>query len=290
VTGRVLVIGGGGQLAHDLRLVWPEAHPGDELIGVTHDELDVTAPDSVHAGLRVHAPDLVINTAAFHKVDLIESTPAPAFDVNALGARNVALACQEIGARCMFISTDYVFTKSRGGPHREDDSVEPADVYAASKVAGETLVRLACPRHYIVRSCGLYGVAGASGKGGNFVETMLRLAANGKPIRVVDDQVMTPTPTYDLARQLAVLADQEAFGTYHATCQGECSWYEFAGEIFRVAGVRPDLSPQSSAEAGAAAPRPSYSVLDNAALRELGIDVLPPWRDGLERYLAVRAS
>ncbi|MFZ0214556.1 MAG: dTDP-4-dehydrorhamnose reductase, partial [Candidatus Dormiibacterota bacterium] len=249
MRGRVLVIGGGGQLAHDLRQVWPEAHPNDELVGVTHDELDVTDPDSVRAGLRVHAPELVINTAAFHKVDLIESTPAPAFDVNALGARNVALACAEIGARCMFISTDYVFTRSPGRPHREDDPLEPADVYAASKVAGETLVRLACPRHYIVRSCGLYGVAGASGKGGNFVETMLRLAANGKPIRVVDDQVMTPTPTFDLARQLSALADHEAFGTYHATCQGECSWYEFAGEIFRLAGLQPDLSPQSSAEA-----------------------------------------
>ncbi|MBO0730510.1 MAG: dTDP-4-dehydrorhamnose reductase [Acidimicrobiaceae bacterium] len=290
MTRTVLLIGGNGQLGHDLRWVWPEQHPGDRLISLGHADLEVTDRASVDAALAEHAPDLVINTAAFHKVDLIESTPEPAFQVNVVGARNVALACEAAGSACMFISSDYVFTDSGGRPHTEDDPVEPADVYGVSKAAGEMVVRLACRRHYVVRSCGLYGVAGASGKGGNFVETMLRLAASGKPIKVVDDQVMTPTPTYELARQLAALAGREAYGTYHATCQGQCSWYEFAAEIFRRSGLTPDLAPQSSAESGSAAPRPPYSVLENRNLRRLGIDVLPPWQDGLARYLDVRGS
>lgn len=288
MTRTVLLFGGNGQLGHDLREVWPEEHPGDRLVSLGHADVEVMDRRSVDAALLQCQPDLVINTAAFHKVDLIESTPEPAFGVNVIGARNVALSCEAAGAACMFISTDYVFTDAQGRPHTEDEPVQPADVYGASKAAGEMVVRLACRRHYIVRSCGLYGVAGASGKGGNFVETMLRLATGGRPIKVVDDQIMTPTPTFDLARQLAVLADHDVYGTYHATCQGQCSWYEFAAEIFRRAGLTPDLSPQSSAESGSIAPRPPYSVLENRNLRRLGIDVLPGWQDGLARYLEVR--
>lgn len=288
---RIIIIGGGGQLGHDLCRVWPRVHPEDQLIPLTHGDLDVTDASAVRKTLQSEPPWLVINTAAFHKVDMIESTPGPAFEVNVIGARNVALACEELDARCMFISTDYVFTDSaQGGPHLETDPVRPANTYGVSKLAGEEVVRLACRRHYVVRSCGLYGTAGASGKGGNFVETMLRLAASGKPIRVVDDQVMTPTPTFELAEQLALLADQETYGLYHATSQGACSWYDFAAEIFRRAGLEPDYSPQSSQESGSAARRPSYSVLENRALQTLGIDRLPPWEEGLRHYLTMRSA
>lgn len=288
---RIVIIGAGGQLGHDLRRVWPRMHPDDELIPLTHDDLDVADAGSVREALHAHRPWLVVNTAAFHKVDLIESTPAPAFEVNVLGARNVALTCEELDASCMFISTDYVFTDSPDRvPHLESERLKPANTYGVSKAAGEEVVRLACRRHYVVRSCGLYGIAGASGKGGNFVETMLRLAASGKPIRIVDDQVMTPTPTFELAEQLATLADQEAYGLYHATAQGACSWYDFAAEIFRLANVTPDYSPQSSQESGAAAARPSYSALQNRALQELGIDRLPAWQDGLAHYLQMRRA
>lgn len=291
MTRRIVVIGAGGQLGYDLRRVWPRIHPDDELIPLTHADLDVTDPASVQAGLRAHNPWLVVNTAAFHQVDLIESTPGPAFEVNVIGARNVALVCEEIQAACMFISTDYVFTDSPGHiPHPETDRIQPANTYGVSKAAGEEVVRLACRRHYVVRSCGLFGVAGASGKGGNFVETMLRLAASGRPIRVVDDQVMTPTPTFELAEQIAILADSEAYGLYHVTSQGACSWYEFAVEIFRLAGLAPACSPQSSAEAGSAARRPSYSVLANRALQTHGIDRLPAWQDGLAHYLQMRQA
>jgi dTDP-4-dehydrorhamnose reductase len=192
----------------------------------------------------------------------------------------------------MHLSTDYVFSgrgRTRGEPYEETDPIEPLNVYGVSKAAGEMFVRYCWPRHFLVRLSGLYGVAGSSGKGGNFVETMLRLAGAGKPIRVVDDQVLTPTHTDAVARQLATLSQSDAYGTYHATCQGECSWFEFAVEIFRLAGLSPDLGPQSTAEAGSKARRPSYSALDNRNLRALQIDCMPHWRDALGDYLAMRA-
>jgi dTDP-4-dehydrorhamnose reductase len=291
MSRRIVVIGAGGQLGNDLLRVWPRLHPDDQLIPLNHAELDVTDAAGVREALQARRPWLVINTAAFHKVDLIESTPGPAFEVNVLGARNVALSCEELDAACMFISTDYVFTDSPDrAPHLETEPVRPANTYGVSKAAGEEVVRLACRRHYVVRSCGLYGVAGASGKGGNFVETMLRLAGSGRQIRIVDDQMMTPTPTFELAEQLAVLADRETYGLYHATSQGACSWYEFAAEIFRLARLAPDYSRQSSEESGSAARRPSYSVLENRALQSLGLDRLPRWQDGLAHYLEMRQA
>jgi len=159
-----------------------------------------------------------------------------------------------------------------------------------SKAAGEMLVRAAWPKHFIVRTSGLYGLVGSRGKGGNFVETMLALARSGRVIRVVEDQVLTPTHTADLAVQIARLAATDAYGTFHATCQGECTWFEFAEEIFHQAGLDPALEPQTSAEAGRPARRPPYSVLDNQGLRRVGIDVMPDWRQALLGYLAARAA
>jgi dTDP-4-dehydrorhamnose reductase len=285
---RIAILGGGGQLGRDLRAAWPERHPRDEVVSLDHAAISVEEAGSVDGVLGGLRPDLVVNAAAYHKVDLVESTADRAFAVNAVGARNVAKACGRLGAVCLFVSTDFVFSGALGRPYLETDPLDPPNVYGVSKAAGEMLVRLTCPRHLIVRSCGLYGVHGASGKGGNFVETMLRLAASGNPIRVVDDQVLTPTPTAALAVQVAELAATDAYGTYHATCQGQCSWYEFASEIFRQSGLSPDLSPQSTAESGAVARRPSYSVLENAALGRLGMDRLPPWQEGLSAYLVAR--
>jgi dTDP-4-dehydrorhamnose reductase len=268
--------------------VWPARHGDDEVVPLTHADFEVSDRDSVGSALDATRPDVVINTTAYHKVDLVESTAPTALAVNAVGARNVAEVCRRLGATCVFLSTDYVFSGALRRPHTESDAVDPLSVYGVSKAAGEMLVRIACERHFIVRSSGLYGLATSRSKGGNFVETMLRLADSGKPIKVVSDQVLTPTPTALLAPQIIELVDTAAYGTYHATCQGECSWYEFALEIFRQWGVSPELSAQSTAESGALARRPPYSVLDNAGLRRLDIDRLPDWREGLRGYLTAR--
>jgi dTDP-4-dehydrorhamnose reductase len=286
----VVVIGSNGQLGSDLCREWASRYPGDALVGLTHADVEVSDLESVRRALEGHAPDLVINTSAYHRVDEVEDDPDRAFAVNASGPRHLALVCRDLDAVLLHMSTDYVFSGARRQPYVEGDQVDPLNVYGVSKAAGEMIIRTAWPKHFIVRSSGLYGVAGSSGKGGNFVETMLRLAGAGRSIRVVDDQVLTPTHTAALAAQIAVLAATGAYGTYHATCQGECSWYEFALEIFRQAGLSPSLEPQKTAQAGRAAPRPPYCVLENRGLRHLGIDVMPGWDEALARYLAVEAA
>ncbi len=286
----VLVLGSSGQLAHDLLQLWPQRQPADRLVALSHREIEVSDADSVRRALEAVSPRLVLNTTAYNRVDDAEANPGAAFAVNAAGALNVARACRDLDAVLMHFSTDYVFSgQHERRPHAEADPVDPLSVYAASKAAGEMLVRQTLDEHYIVRSSGLYGVVGSSGKGGNFVETMLRLASQGGQIRVVDDQVLTPTPTWALAGQAISLAATGAYGTYHATCAGECSWFEFAGAIFRQSGLDVRLEPQSSQAAGYPARRPPYSVLSNSKLEELGIYELPDWRAGLAGYLERRS-
>jgi dTDP-4-dehydrorhamnose reductase len=284
-----VLIGGAGQLGSDVRAEWDELRPHDELISLTHAEADVTDAAALRSRLGELRPRAVLNMSAFHRVDDIEDDPTLAFAVNATGVANLAQACRELDAVLLHVSTDYVFSGRGERPWIETDEVAPVNAYGVSKVAGEMILRYRWPKHFIVRSCGLYGVAGSAGKGGNFVETMLRKAAAGDSIKVVDDQVLTPTATRPLARQICKLAETEAYGTYHATCQGGCSWYEFAAEIFRQAGVDAKLSAWSTAESGSRARRPAYSVLDNAALQRLGLDLMPEWRDALAAYLASRS-
>jgi dTDP-4-dehydrorhamnose reductase len=281
-AGAVLLTGAGGQLATDLRRVLS----GREVAAFAHTELDVC--DSARVGEAVAAarPRVVINTAAFHRVDDCETEGERAFAVNALGVLNLALACKEHGAALLHLSTDYVFDGEKDSPYLEDDTPKPVSMYGVSKLAGELIIRYTLERHYVVRSSGLYGVAGASGKGGNFVNTMLRLAREGKDINVVDDQRLTPTYTLDLARKMAWLIDQEAFGVWHITSAGDCSWYEFAGEIFRQSGLSPKLAPTTSEAFGARARRPAYSVLGHGRLRERGADDMRPWQDALADYLS----
>jgi dTDP-4-dehydrorhamnose reductase len=283
MSSRTLLIGANGQLAQDLRRVWE-----GEVVGLSHTDVEVSELESVRAAVRQHRPSLVVNTAAYHKTDAVEKDPERAFAVNAIGARNCAIACEETHAALLYVSTDYVFGGDKSAPYVEDDPIGPVNVYGVSKAAGEMLVRYICPRHFIVRTSGLYGVAGSSGKGGNFVELMLRLAGEGKPIRVVDDQTLTPTPTADLARQIVPLVQSNRYGTYHATCQGEASWYGFTTEIFRQARVAAELTPQTTAASQAVARRPPYSVLDNSGLRAAGLDCMPDWREGLAGYLDSR--
>lgn len=204
--------------------------------------------------------------------------------MNALGARYVARAASSAGAPLVHVSTDYVFDGAKREPYLESDAPAPVNVYGASKLAGERFVRL-LTRHYVVRTSGLFGVA-ASGRSANFVTTMLRLARDGVKIAVVDDQRFSPTSARDLASTVAHIIGSEAYGLYHVTGSGDCSWFEFAAAIFDDAGLSPALNRTTSADYGARARRPAYSVLGSAALPAIGAAELPHWRDGLRAYLS----
>ncbi len=282
---KYLVIGAAGQLGRDLcpRLV------GD-VVEVGRDRADLTRPDLLRATLDDVRPDVVVNCAAYNFVDRAETEKHEAFAVNALGVRNLAQLCTERGCMLVNFSTDYVFglDAGRATPYRETDAPGPLSVYGTSKLAGEAFARALCPRHFVIRSCGLYGVRGSGGKGGNFVETMLKLAAARKPIRVVTDEVCTPTYAADLASAAAALIATGRFGLYHITNSGQCSRFEFAAEILRQAGVTADLTPTTSREFGAAARRPAYAVLATDKYESLSLPRMRDWNAALARSGLVR--
>jgi dTDP-4-dehydrorhamnose reductase len=263
--------------------------PG-EVIPLSRADADLTRPDTVRAALAAHRPDTVINCAAYNHVDRAESEPEVAFAVNAWAVRDLARACGQLGCALVHFSSDYVFglEQGRSTPYEETAAPGPVGVYGLSKLAGEYLVRAALPRHLVLRTCGLYGSPGAGGKGGNFVETMLRLAGQGKPLRVVADQVCTPSSAVDVAAATASLLGTGRWGLYHIRSGGSCSWYEFARALFELAGINVDLKPITTAEYGAAARRPAYSVLGMTAFEALGLAPLPPWREALSRYVQER--
>jgi len=229
-------------------------------------------------------PDVVIDTAAFHNVPVCETDAEASYRVNALGARNVAEIAGEVGASVVYISTDYVFDGAKQAPYVETDRECPLNVYGASKVAGEQLVRIFNPRHYVVRSTGLYG-SKASGKGHTFPRKMLQLAEEKSEVTVVNDQFCTPTYTHDLAEQLIDLVETENFGTFHMTNEGSCSWFELTRHIFDLAKVKTPLLPVSSSAFPSTVKRPSYSVLENAHLKALGLNRMPHWKDSVSAYL-----
>ncbi len=286
---RTALIGSNGQLGTDITRLWPDSpagRRGGELIELTHADLEVADLEQVRSVLRGIGPTRVINTSAYHRVDDCETYVIEAFRVNALALKHLADTCRELGASLIHFSTDYVFDGEKGVPYLETDPPTPVSAYGVSKAAGEQILRYALPDdHLLIRSSGLYGLAGASGKGGNFAEAMLRLARQGQPIRVVDDQVCAPTYTHDLAETLFEVIEADARGTIHITNSGQCSWYEFAGAIFSLLRLHPDFGPISSAEYDAPARRPAYSVLANNRLRDLGIAQPRPWRDALADYL-----
>lgn len=274
---RILVTGAGGQLGTELVRFQDSRH---ELIGLARAALDITDLAQCREALDRIKPDCVIHCAAYTAVDRAEDEPGQAFAVNHLGTRNLALAAQETGAQLCYISTDYVFDGQGNRPYQESDAVNPQTVYGQSKQAGEAEVASLLDRYYIVRTSWVFGRYGP-----NFVKTMLRLAREGKPLRVVDDQVGSPTYTYDLARFLLELVQSDRYGIYHATNSGTCSWHAFAEAIFEESGLAAQLSPCSSAEFASKAKRPAYSVLGHEAIRANGFTDLPPWRDALIRML-----
>jgi dTDP-4-dehydrorhamnose reductase len=259
-------------------------------MALTRPQVDLARPETVTAALAELRPDVVVNCAAYNFVDRAEDEPEAAFAVNTWGVRNLAVACRQRDCVLVHFSSDYVFglEEGRQHPYAESDAPGPLSVYGLSKLAGEYMVRALCPRHFVIRTCGLYGVWGSGGKGGNFVETMLRLAGQGKPLRVVADQRCTPSFTVDVADATARLVATARYGLYHLTNSGSCSWHEFARAIFEMAGVQADLRAITSEEYGAKARRPAYSVLGLAAYEALHLAPTRPWRAALAAYLEER--
>jgi len=282
---KVVLIGASGQLGTDLAKVFQKR--GDDVLPLAHSQVDIRDSGKLSTCIADARPDVVVSTAAFHKVEECEKQPLLAFEVNAVGAANLAQACEAGGCAVVFFSTDYVFGGAQRQPYCETDLPQPLNAYGVSKIAGEHLLALGCPRHFVVRTCGLYGLAGSSGKGGNFVENMLKRAASGAQVSVVRDQVLTPSYTVDVAQAVANLILTERYGTYHISNEGECSWHRFTEEIFRLEGISVDLAAVNTDQFFSPVRRPSYSVLSKQKLRSQQIE-MPPWQDALGRYLAAR--
>jgi dTDP-4-dehydrorhamnose reductase len=230
-------------------------------------------------------PDAVINAAAFHKVELCEEDARRAFDVNAIGPLNTARAARAVGARFVFVSTDYVFGGDRPGGFAEDDEVSPLNVYGVSKAAGEAAVREAAPDSLIVRGSGLFGHAGSAGKGGNFVDNMIARARAGQQLSIVDDQIFAPTATHDMAERILLLLERRVPpGNYHAANSGSCSWYLLARTACEIAGVPADITPKATGETPVH--RPRWSVLLDTKTARLGLPPSRSWEDALRWYLA----
>lgn len=230
--------------------------------------------------MKTVRPDAVIHCAAYTNVDGAEADYDGAFRINAVGTQNLAAGCLETAARLVYVSTDYVFDGQTRQPYREFDPVNPQNVYGLTKQHGEEIVRQLLGRHYIVRTAWLYG------EGSNFARTMLNLAAKNSTLKVVNDQIGTPTSTVDLARAIYALLATDAYGTYHGTCQGQCSWYDFACEIFHQAGTQVKVLPVTTDEFPRPAKRPAYSVLDNYMLRMTIGDPMRNWQNALADYIA----
>ena len=286
---KIAVIGANGQLGTDVGAAF--ARRGDTVVPLTHAEIELANLESVTNCLRPIQPDVVVNTAAMHHVEKCEEQPDRAYAVNAIGSRNLAMITRELGAKLVHISTDYVFDGAKAKPYVEEDAALPLNVYGNTKLAGEHYVRTVNPKHFVLRVSAIYGKSPCRAKGGlNFIELMLKLARERGKVRVVDSEFVSPTATADIAEQVVKVSDSDAYGLYHSTSEGSCSWHEFAREIFAATDTKVTLEIAGPNEFPAKVPRPSYSVLENAGLKRTGMNVFGPWQEGLYRYLGDRRA
>lgn len=277
---RVLVTGAKGQLGRDL--MNELKRQGLEGIGVDVEEMDITDPEKCRSVIGQAGADAVIHCAAYTAVDAAEDQAELCRKINGEGTRNVAEACRDAGVKLMYISTDYVFDGEGTRPWEPDDERAPLNVYGQTKYEGELAIEELLDRYYIIRIAWVFGAAGK-----NFIKTMLRLGRERGAVSVVNDQVGSPTYTYDLARLLVDMVQTQHYGRYHSTNEGECSWYEFACEIFRQAGLEVQVTPVSSEAFAAKAKRPANSRMSKEKLTEKGFVRLPDWQDALKRFLKV---
>lgn len=287
VLEKIVVVGAGGQLGTDLMKTLVEYRP----IAANRAAYDLGDHDAMRALLARYRPTLVINTAAYHNVEHCEIHPDRALAINAVAVDSLASSCALAGAAFAHISTDYVFDGRTDRPYREEDGVNPISAYGVSKAAGEQLVRRHGERHFILRTSGLYGRAGSSTKGYTFVERVLGQAERGEPIRVVNDMTFSPSYTKDVAVTIREIFEHGTFGTYHVTNEGHCTWFDFATEAFRLAGLKPrDFAPVSYRSFDQYIGRPAFSALELGALKREGIALPPDWKAGLAAYIDERRS
>ena len=275
---KIIITGSQGQLGQELVKQLDKKYEYD-VIKTDRDTLDITNIENVNTFILERNPDVVINCAAHTAVDLCETDIENAYKINAIGPRNLAIVCDKIGAKLVQVSTDYVFDGNGTRPYREDDITCPNSVYGTSKLMGENFVREFCSKYFIVRTAWLYG------EGNNFVRTMLKLSETNSELNVVNDQIGSPTSTVDLAKAIIDLIHTEHYGIYHGTCEGQCSWYDFAKKIFEIKNIDIKVNPVTSDEFKRPAPRPKYSVLDNFMLKLVGLNSFRKWEDSLEEYL-----
>jgi dTDP-4-dehydrorhamnose reductase len=280
---RVVIFGSTGQLGTDLVAALDESSRF-EVIPLAHEDADCTDRDAVRKALATSRPQIVINSAAFVRVDDCEDRADEAFRVNAIGAFNIGKSCAEHDALCVYISTDYVFDGMKESAYLESDRSNPINVYGASKLAGENLVRQAASRSLIVRMAGLYGKTGARGKGGNFVEAVIHRAKAGESLQIVNDVRTSPTYTADGARAIVRLLERDATGIFHVTNGGSCTWYEFATAALSIVGLSASVNAVSSKNYAAQATRPRNSSLASEKLESFAVR-LRPWRAALGAYL-----
>lgn len=291
----ITIIGSSGQLGCDLLELLKNTHKHTVFSYSGRAELDITNTAAFARMVDSQHPHVVINTAAFHNVDLCEKETDAAYRTNVVAVREMAKICEAAGIKFVQIGTDYVAEGAPTGdlasarPIPETAAVHPTSIYALTRFGGDCMTLAHAPTHgYVIRSCGLFGLAGCKLKGGlNFVDTMIKAAKDGKPLRVVNDQIVAPTPTSDLAKQIMLILERNApAGLYHAVSHGQCSWYEFAKTALEFSGVPHTIDPVPSTVYAAPAKRPNYSVLDNARLRALGLDIMRDWRESLREFVA----
>lgn len=277
---RVLLIGGSGQLGTAITGRWNDC----EIEAPPHAELAIEDTQALAEAIERYRPDAIVNAAAFHDVDRCEAERDRAMDVNARAAGAAARLAADRDAVFVTLSTDYVFDGHKDAPYAESDAPNPLSCYGRSRLEGERLVEAAGGRSFVVRTCGVYGPSRSASPRRTLIERVLEAQTNSRPMRVVEDVVVSPTFAGDLADALHDLLDTDAYGLYHAAGAGAVSWYDFAREAARQAGVAVEIEPIPAKLWKQAAVRPRFSALDNARLREIGIS-LPSWRDGIAAYL-----
>lgn len=275
---KILLTGCKGQLGTEI-IRQLDGNKSFEIIETDVHNLDITKQTEVIKLIEASRPNMVVNCAAYTNVDACESDELSAFRINAIGAQNLSVGAGRIGAGIVQVSTDYVFDGVEHTPKKEFDSINPQSVYGKSKALGEKLVRETNPKHFIVRTAWLYG------DGNNFVRTMIKLAKEKNEIGVVGDQFGSPTSTVDLARCIINLLQTENYGTYHATCEGSCSWYDFSKKIFELKNIKIQVNKISTEQLARPAKRPKFSVLDNYMLKILDLNTFRNWEEALEEYL-----